>query len=242
MLDAARVAPGSVSTFVEVRSAPCYSCSCAGEAAGYAKLLLSAVIGWTFRANDGSVRRAFICGGCCMRIAACWCNFAGNRKTWTQHAASCRRPAQLHIEQGPELEANGTSLGIVTAIAAPAALRVRFSGDGGHAGAQLMPRRRAAGPVATAALCAAARPAWTAPQGSGLSHWRAPVCVCVRPTRARAVLLPRRAGIGCPDAGTARWGKASWPRRLLTRPPSPLPAPRRAGTMRAWRARSWRWR
>ncbi len=49
--------------------------------------------------------------------------------------------AQLHIEQGPELEANGTSLGIVTAIAAPAALRVRFSGDGGHAGAQLMYRR-----------------------------------------------------------------------------------------------------
>ncbi|KAK9833438.1 hypothetical protein WJX81_005498 [Elliptochloris bilobata] len=52
---------------------------------------------------------------------------------------------ELHIEQGPELEANGTSLGIVTAIAAPAALRVRFSGDGGHAGAQLMPRRNDAG-------------------------------------------------------------------------------------------------
>ena len=52
------------------------------------------------------------------------------------------RRAQLHIEQGPELEANGTALGIVTAIAAPAALRVRFSGDGGHAGAQLMHRRR----------------------------------------------------------------------------------------------------
>ena len=49
--------------------------------------------------------------------------------------------AQLHIEQGPELEANGMSLGIVTAIAAPAALRIRFSGDGGHAGAQLMHRR-----------------------------------------------------------------------------------------------------
>jgi ureidoglycolate amidohydrolase len=48
---------------------------------------------------------------------------------------------ELHIEQGPELEAEGLQLGIVTAIAAPAALRAKFSGDGGHAGALLMPRR-----------------------------------------------------------------------------------------------------
>ena len=45
------------------------------------------------------------------------------------------------IKQGPELEAEGLQLGIVTAIAAPAALRISFSGDGGHAGAQLMPLR-----------------------------------------------------------------------------------------------------
>jgi len=32
-------------------------------------------------------------------------------------------------------------IGIVTAIAAPAALEVKFFGDGGHAGAQLMPLR-----------------------------------------------------------------------------------------------------
>lgn len=32
-------------------------------------------------------------------------------------------------------------IGIVTAIAAPAALEVKFHGDGGHAGAQLMPLR-----------------------------------------------------------------------------------------------------
>lgn len=57
------------------------------------------------------------------------------------HTSSWPCLAQLHIEQGPELEANGTSLGIVTAIAAPATLRIRFSGDGGHAGAQLMHRR-----------------------------------------------------------------------------------------------------
>ncbi|CAL8463817.1 g3351 [Coccomyxa elongata] len=52
---------------------------------------------------------------------------------------------ELHIEQGPLLEKEGTQLGIVTAIAAPAALRVFFSGDGGHAGALLMPYRNDAG-------------------------------------------------------------------------------------------------
>lgn len=48
---------------------------------------------------------------------------------------------ELHIEQGPLLERDGVQLGIVSAIAAPAALRVFFSGDGGHAGALLMPDR-----------------------------------------------------------------------------------------------------
>lgn len=49
---------------------------------------------------------------------------------------------ELHIEQGPLLEAKGVPLGVVTAIAAPASLRVRIEGDGGHAGAVLMPGRR----------------------------------------------------------------------------------------------------
>lgn len=52
---------------------------------------------------------------------------------------------ELHIEQGPLLEKEGKQIGIVTAIAAPAALRVQFSGDGGHAGALLMPYRNDAG-------------------------------------------------------------------------------------------------
>lgn len=48
---------------------------------------------------------------------------------------------ELHIEQGPELEAQHIPIGIVTAIAAPAALRVVFWAEGGHAGTVLMDRR-----------------------------------------------------------------------------------------------------
>lgn len=49
---------------------------------------------------------------------------------------------ELHIEQGPLLERSDTSLGIVTAIAAPATIRAWIDGEGGHAGAVLMPDRR----------------------------------------------------------------------------------------------------
>ncbi|CAN1128856.1 Ureidoglycolate hydrolase [Linum perenne] len=52
---------------------------------------------------------------------------------------------ELHIEQGPILEAEGLSIGIVTAIAAPASIKVDFEGNGGHAGAVLMPNRNDAG-------------------------------------------------------------------------------------------------
>ncbi len=48
---------------------------------------------------------------------------------------------ELHIEQGPLLEAGGYDIGNVTAIAAPAALRVHLHGEGGHAGAVLMAQR-----------------------------------------------------------------------------------------------------
>lgn len=49
---------------------------------------------------------------------------------------------ELHIEQGPHLEAAEVPLGIVSAIAAPATLRLQIDGEGGHAGARLMPGRR----------------------------------------------------------------------------------------------------
>ena len=56
---------------------------------------------------------------------------------------------ELHIEQGPLLEREGIRIGIVTNIAAPAGLRITVEGEGGHAGALLMPYRKDA-------FCAAA--------------------------------------------------------------------------------------
>lgn len=55
---------------------------------------------------------------------------------------------ELHIEQGPQLEKKKLDIGVVTAIAAPATLVFTIEGEGGHAGAVLMPDRRDA-------LCAA---------------------------------------------------------------------------------------
>jgi ureidoglycolate amidohydrolase len=49
---------------------------------------------------------------------------------------------ELHIEQGPLLEKEGLPVGIVTSIAAPAALRISIEGEGGHAGGVLMPDRK----------------------------------------------------------------------------------------------------
>lgn len=49
---------------------------------------------------------------------------------------------ELHIEQGPILEKEKISIGIVEKIAAPSSLRLQLTGVGGHAGATLMPGRR----------------------------------------------------------------------------------------------------
>ena len=49
---------------------------------------------------------------------------------------------ELHIEQGPLLEAEELDIGVVTAIAAPASLAIDLQGNGGHAGALLMPYRK----------------------------------------------------------------------------------------------------
>jgi len=67
---------------------------------------------------------------------------------------------ELHIEQGPHLEAEGLDIGLVTHIAAPASQRIVIEGEGGHAGGRLMPGRKdalAAAAELVLALEAAAR-------------------------------------------------------------------------------------
>lgn len=48
---------------------------------------------------------------------------------------------ELHIEQGPILEQRGIEIGLVEHIAGPSSYRVTLHGEGGHAGAVLMPGR-----------------------------------------------------------------------------------------------------
>jgi len=68
--------------------------------------------------------------------------FAGTLESVALKPGRFHQFVELHIEQGPLLEQEGIDLGLVTAIAAPASLRVRIEGEGGHAGAKLMPGRK----------------------------------------------------------------------------------------------------
>lgn len=75
--------------------------------------------------------------------------FAGDLQQVHLHRDYCSGFVELHIEQGPLLEQEHLDIGVVTAIAAPASLRITVEGQGGHAGGVLMPDRHDA-------LCAAA--------------------------------------------------------------------------------------
>jgi ureidoglycolate amidohydrolase len=74
-----------------------------------------------------------------LRTAA---NFTGSLESVALPPNRFHQFIELHIEQGPTLEAENIVLGLVTHIAAPASLRILIEGDGGHAGAMLMPARR----------------------------------------------------------------------------------------------------
>jgi N-carbamoyl-L-amino-acid hydrolase len=68
--------------------------------------------------------------------------FTGDLNTVKLDAGYYSAFVELHIEQGPLLEAGKIDIGVVTNIAAPAGMRVLISGSGGHAGAVLMRNRR----------------------------------------------------------------------------------------------------
>ena len=73
-----------------------------------------------------------------LRAAA---GFVGDLNTVKRNPGHYRAFVELHIEQGPLIEQESFDLGIVTHIAAPASMRILIAGEGGHAGAMLMPVR-----------------------------------------------------------------------------------------------------
>lgn len=68
--------------------------------------------------------------------------YMGDIATVPLSSAAYSAFVELHSEQGPILEDTHTEIGVVTAIAAPAALSVTYTGPGGHAGTTLMSSRR----------------------------------------------------------------------------------------------------
>lgn len=68
--------------------------------------------------------------------------FTGPLESVLQPKGRFHQFVELHIEQGPILEAEGLDLGLVTHIAAPASQRITIEGEGGHAGGKLMPGRK----------------------------------------------------------------------------------------------------
>jgi N-carbamoyl-L-amino-acid hydrolase len=108
---------------------------------------------------------------------------------------------ELHIEQGPLLERAGIPIGVVTAIAAPASWRISVEGEGGHAGAVLMPQRRDA-------FCAAAEivlAVESAAKGAGAADTVGTVGVCdVFPGAVNSVPSRVRLEIDVRDIDQAR--------------------------------------
>jgi len=68
--------------------------------------------------------------------------FCGDLDLVAIEAGYFHKFVELHIEQGPLFEQEGIDLGLVTHIAAPASLQIEIEGEGGHAGARLMPGRK----------------------------------------------------------------------------------------------------
>jgi beta-ureidopropionase / N-carbamoyl-L-amino-acid hydrolase len=92
---------------------------------------------------------------------------------------------EIHIEQGPVLEARQIPIGIVTAIAGIGRVRVRFEGVAGHAGTSPMDMRADAA-LAMARFALAVRDAACAAQGNG--HFTATIgALSIEPGGANVV-------------------------------------------------------
>jgi allantoate deiminase len=107
----------------------------------------SRVLAGTFNSND---LKRLDTGGISMAEAIR--RFGGNPRALSKAKFDPKRLlgyAEVHLEQGPVLEQQNLSVGVVTAIAGQSRLRMTFTGRAGHAGTTPMNLRRDA-------LCAAA--------------------------------------------------------------------------------------
>jgi ureidoglycolate amidohydrolase len=92
-------------------------------------------------ALDPSVGETLTSGGRSLNDIRASAGFSGSLSDVPLRPGAYAAFIELHIEQGPILEREGADIGVVTAIAAPASFRIFIEGEGGHAGAVLMPDR-----------------------------------------------------------------------------------------------------
>jgi len=93
-------------------------------------------------ALDPSVDETLTCNGQSLNQIRSSAGFSGSLADVPLTGGAYAAFVELHIEQGPILERDRIDIGVVTAIAAPASFRIFVEGEGGHAGAVLMPDRR----------------------------------------------------------------------------------------------------
>jgi N-carbamoyl-L-amino-acid hydrolase len=80
--------------------------------------------------------------GCGLDELRTQAGFAGSLESVAVPNGRFHQFVEMHIEQGPYLEAEGIDVGLVTHIAAPASQVIVVEGEGGHAGGRLMPGRK----------------------------------------------------------------------------------------------------
>ena len=113
----------------------------------------------------------------------------------SRRACGCARDhyaafVELHIEQGPSLEQLGIPIGVVDAIAGPSSYRVTLTGEGGHAGAVLMPDRHDAGLAGAEIALAVERAAL---DSAAPTRSARPACSASRPNAINSIPCDRDA-------------------------------------------------
>jgi ureidoglycolate amidohydrolase len=93
-------------------------------------------------ALDHSAGETLTSGGQSLNQIRASVGFSGSLADVPLRSGAYAAFVELHIEQGPILDRDRIDIGVVTAIAAPASFRIFVEGEGGHAGAVLMPDRR----------------------------------------------------------------------------------------------------